>query len=597
MKKLLVLALVCALLLSAAASAAVMPYSKVYEPGTSFVLASTIAWKADNADFAAEEMRPGTAMVYLDAELKVYSEDGALIGESLGEYVEKTASTVIPALYISDEATAAALKKYLEKSGLGDVFVAADVQNAALVRDVAELLYVRGMVDFRSMETAGDLDEIIRTTNASRAKVALLPEAWADEDTVRYLQNRLLTVWVECESTMKSLLTQYANGVNGVLTEDYSAAVAALEFFSDDAPSLLRVPNIIGHRGMPSMFVENTALSTLGAFAAGADAIEIDIYLSADDELFITHDAGMERLFARADVENVENLTLAELLEIPFDEASVQEKNNTPGAKTVNGSVQMLPSQRIPTLEEIYDTFAGSGAVIDTEIKSHNPEIVSALKAMSEEKDNFGELFVITFNTEILDEMAKTWPEMSVGALGSQSNKKTKGQPEYVNFDKIIEKKGVEKALEMLYAQIDPWNATFNPNRGFSYELAVAGRHRGLTVWPWTYNDPAPFAEAYLNGLYGLTTNFAWWATDFVRDIRAEDAVIEVGGTLIPPVVIRQSGERAIDAEPELIVAEGSLEEKGEALCIYRLKQELTIEGQSYGSYYLYSNPFTVTVE
>lgn len=597
MKKLLVLALVCALLLSAAASAAVLPYAKVYEPGTSFVLASTIAWKADNADFAAEEMRPGTAMVYLDAELKVYSEDGALIGESLGEYVEKTASTVIPALYISDEATAAALKKYLEKSGLGDVFVAADVQNAALVRDVAELLYVRGMVDFRSMETAGDLDEIIRTTNASRAKVALLPEAWADEDTVRYLQSRLLTVWVECESTMKSLLTQYANGVNGVLTEDYSAAVAALEFFSDDAPSLLRVPNIIGHRGMPSMFVENTALSTLGAFAAGADAIEIDIYLSADDELFITHDAGMERLFARADVENVEKLTLAELQEIPFDEASVQEKNNTPGAKTVNGSVQMLPSQRIPTLEEIYDTFAGSGAVIDTEIKSHNPEIVSALKAMSEEKDNFGELFVITFNTEILDEMAKTWPEMSVGALGSQSNKKTKGQPEYVNFDKIIEKKGVEKALEMLYAQIDPWNATFNPNRGFSYELAVAGRHRGLTVWPWTYNDPAPFAEAYLNGLYGLTTNFAWWATDFVRDIRAEDAVIEVGGTLIPPVVIRQSGERAIDAEPELIVAEGSLEEKGEALCIYRLKQELTIEGQSYGSYYLYSNPFTVTVE
>jgi hypothetical protein len=88
MKKLLVLALVCALLLSATASAAVMPYSKVYEPGTSFVLASTIASKADNADFAAEEMRPGTAMVYLDAELKVYSEDGALseITEYLPEH-------------------------------------------------------------------------------------------------------------------------------------------------------------------------------------------------------------------------------------------------------------------------------------------------------------------------------------------------------------------------------------------------------------------------------------------------------------------------------------------------------------------------------
>lgn len=597
MKKLLAFALVIALLLSSAASAAVLPYAAVYEPETSFVLASTIAWKADNADFAAEKVRPGTAMVHLDAELKVYSEDGNRICESLGEYVEKTAGTVIPALYISDEAAAAALKEYLEKSGLGDVFVAADYRNAALVREVAELLHVRGMVDFRSMETAGDLNEIIRTTNGNRAKVALLPEAWADEDTVRYLQSRLLTVWVECGSTMKSLLTQYTNGVNGILTDDYTAAVEALEFFDDDAPSLLRVPNIIGHRGMPSMFVENTEISAYGAFAAGADAIEIDIYLSADGELFITHDAGMERLFARADVDNVEKLTLAELLEIPFDEASVQENNNTPASKTVNGSVQMLPSQRIPTLEEIYDAFADSGAVIDTEIKSHNPGIVSALKAMSEEKDNFGELFVITFNTEILDEMAKTWPEMSVGALGSQSSKKTKGQPEYVNFDKIIQKKGVEKALEMLYEQLDPWNATFNPNRGFSYELAVAGRHRGLTVWPWTYNDPAPFAGAYLDGLYGLTTNFAWWATDFVRDIRAKDAEIEIGGVLVPPVITRQSGERVTDAKPKMIVIEGSLEEKGEALCIYRLKQEMTIEGEYYGDYYLYSNPFTVTVK
>ena len=47
----------------------------------------------------------------------------------------------------------------------------------------------------------------------------------------------------------------------------------------------------------------------------------------------------------------------------------------------------------------------------------------------------------------------------------------------------------------------------------------------------------------------------------------------------------------------ELIAIEGSLESVGEALAIYRLKQELVIDGTSYGSYYLYSNPFTVTVE
>ena len=152
--------------------------------------------------------------------------------------------------------------------------------------------------------------QIQRTTPPEPQRIffaALLPEALATEDNVHFLQDRLITVWVECECTMKSLLNQYTNGVNGVLVRDYEAAIDALGFFDDDAPSLLRVPNIIGHRGMPSMFVENTVLSVMGAYAAGADAIETDIYLSADGEIFVTHDGGMERLFNRPDIENVEH--------------------------------------------------------------------------------------------------------------------------------------------------------------------------------------------------------------------------------------------------------------------------------------------------
>ena len=79
----------------------------------------------------------------------------------------------------------------------------------------------------------------------------------------------------------------------------------------------------------------------------------------------------------------------------------------------------------------------------------------------------------------------------------------------------------VEECVAMLYAELDKWNATYNPASGFSYDVVSAGRHRGLTVWPWTYNDAAAFAEAYLNGIYGLTTNFAWWASDFIVDIDA----------------------------------------------------------------------------
>src|SRR5699024_12187169 len=107
-----------------------------------------------NADETALEVAgaqagPATALVYVDADLRVTDAAGKEIAPSLADYISATAGTVIPALYVSDAEAAAALKFYLIESGLGDVFVAASYENAALVKDVADLNPVRGLVDFR----------------------------------------------------------------------------------------------------------------------------------------------------------------------------------------------------------------------------------------------------------------------------------------------------------------------------------------------------------------------------------------------------------------------------------------------------------------
>ena len=604
MKKLLALLLLAAMLIPAMATAQTQPYSKVYEPETSFVLATTIAWEADATakEAAAEDVRPATALVYVDAQLNVTTATGEALG-TLSEYLAATTDTIIPALYMQDEETAAALKAYLEESELGDVFVAASYENAALVKEVAQLHPVRGLVDFRAITEVGEktLEEIVKTTNGSYAKVALISQALATEDVVKRLQAQCTTVWVETDCDAKSLLTQYTNGANGVLVKDYAAAIGQLAFFDDGAPSLLRLPLIVGHRGMPSQYIENTTLSAIGAYAAGADAIENDIYLSDDRELFILHDESMKRLFDRADVSDVEALSLAELQAIPFaleGENGVQRTNNQKAEASRYGYIDALSSQRIPTLREFFELFAGSGVMHDTEIKTDDPRSVQALRNLVTEMDNFDEVFVITFNKVILDEMAASWPEMSVGALGMEDYGDEESYlPAFAAFGEIVESEGVEKALELLYAEIDKWNATYNPNLAFTYDLAVAGRHRGLTVWPWTYNKPEQFADAYLKGVYGLTTNFAWWASDFVRDIAAQDVTIAVGGEIPSPVVTTLKDERTQADGLELIVVEGSLDTAGEALAIWRLKQELVIDGSAYGEYYLYSNPFTVTVE
>lgn len=584
----------------------ILAYTQVYEPETSFVLSSTVAWNADETalEVAGAQARPATALVYVDADLRVTDAAGKEIAPSLADYISATAGTVIPALYVSDAEAAAALKFYLIESGLGDVFVAASYENAALVKDVADLNPVRGLVDFRGIVEADEdtLDDIIATTNGSHAKVCLISQEIATEENVQYLQGRCSTVWVATSSDQVSLMTQYTNGANGVLVDDYQAALDTLAFFQDDAPSLLRPSLIVGHRGMPSEYIENTTLSAIGAYAAGADAIENDIHLTADRKIIINHDESLARLFNRPDVENLNILTLEEILSIPFvndTEKGVQAANNQNASKSRYGYIRYLPSQRMPTLREFFELFKDSGVVHDTEIKTNDPAIVVALRTLVNEYDNFGELFTISFNVNILEEMYNTWPEMSVGALGMEGYaKEGSNLPMYQPYGDLIEsgEATVEECVAMLYAELDKWNATYNPSSGFSYDVISAGRHRGLTVWPWTYNSAEGFAEAYLNGIYGLTTNFSYWASDFIVDLDAEDVAITTGESLPAPVVTTQNGQQVSVEGLEAIALEGSLDEEGQALMIYRLKQELVIDGVSYGSYYLYSNPFTVTV-
>lgn len=584
----------------------ILAYTQVYEPETSFVLSSTVAWNADETalEVAGAQARPATALVYVDADLRVTDAAGKEIAPSLADYISATAGTVIPALYVSDAEAAAALKFYLIESGLGDVFVAASYENAALVKDVADLNPVRGLVDFRGIVEADEdtLDDIIATTNGSHAKVCLISQEIATEENVQYLQGRCSTVWVATSSDQVSLLTQYTNGANGVLVDDYQAALDTLAFFQDDAPSILRPSLIVGHRGMPSEYIENTTLSAIGAYAAGADAIENDIHLTADRKIIINHDESLARLFNRPDVENLNILTLEEILSIPFvndTEKGVQAANNQNASKSRYGYIRYLPSQRMPTLREFFELFKDSGVVHDTEIKTNDPAIVVALRTLVNEYDNFGEVFTISFNVNILEEMYNSWPEMSVGALGMEGYaKEGSNLPMYQPYGDLIEsgEATVEECVAMLYAELDKWNATYNPSSGFSYDVISAGRHRGLTVWPWTYNSAEGFAEAYLNGIYGLTTNFSYWASDFIVDLDAEDVAITTGESLPAPVVTTQNGQQVSVEGLEAIALEGSLDEEGQALMIYRLKQELVIDGVSYGSYYLYSNPFTVTV-
>ncbi|MDD4081286.1 MAG: glycerophosphodiester phosphodiesterase [Eubacteriales bacterium] len=607
---LLLLALLLAGDLFPASVRASSAYTRVAEIPTSVPLPATVCWLADaNALEAAKQgIRPASAWVFLDASLRVLERSGKEIAPSLTAYLDAAAPYIIPVLQPLDEASADALHKLLAGDERKDIFVAADWENADWLNRFTALPHIRGIVDYTGMDWSSEdiLSRITARTNRAGAKVALIPGGRATRALVRALQSRLITVWASSGSDRVSLLTTLTAGVNGLVVGDYHGAVDAISFFQEDAPVLLRTPFIIGHRGMPSEYVENTLPGARGAYNAGADMIENDVWLSRDGELFINHDQTLKRLFDRGDIASGEDLTLEQLKGIPFSHegmSGVPASNNQPAAKSRYGFFPVDPSLRIPALKEYFEAFRDTDIVHFVEIKSHNPAIVPALKALSETMGTAGQLVVISFNTNILEAMKREWPELSVGALGSEGLNLGDGRPGFLDYGSIIRFQSAEAALERLFAVLQPYNATYNPKSNFTYELARAGRHRGLTVWPWTYNEPQAFAKAWLGGVNGLTTNFAWWASDLVTEVAGEDERLPVGAALSPPTLITQKGAAAPAGDCNAIaisgdaVKDGIAVKAGEAVLLWRVRQRLLIGGKNFGAYYLYSQPFQVWVE
>ena len=582
-----------------------IPYTKVYEPDTSWAMAATVAWRADGtaAETAAAERRPATAFVRLDRELKVYDRDGGLLSESIAEYVDATTAGMIPAFIIEDEETAAALKQWLPAYGLQDCFVVSGPENAELVKDVADLPHVRGMLDYSAVSapTHEDLTEMVAAVNGAHGKVILLSAEAATRENIRLLQSLASTVWVRTETDMKSLVTLYAFGVNGVLVDDYEAAIRAEEFFQDDAPTLLRLPLIIGHRGDPSSYVENTLDSARGAFEEGADSVENDIQLSADGELFILHDDTPRRLLGITDLKEdgadirAESLTLAELRAHPFLWDSIIEDNEVSAENSRYGKLYGQEEQKeytVPTLREYLEEFKGTGLVHDTELKSYDPAILPVLKALVDEYDAWDQIFCITFNKDILDAIYADYPEISVGVLGiAMEGTWGSTMAELDAYQEITEQEGPEAALAALYRDIDRWNGTYNPSLiDYGEEMVLAGRHRGLTVWPWTYVPGEMFAHDYLSGVTGMTTDYAWDTSGYIVEIDSEDVTAPGTDEIPRPKGTTQAGDELTLEDAEPVVLERLSDT--EALMIWRYRADMVSGGEEYGGYYLYSAPF-----
>ena len=161
-----------------------------------------------------------------------------------------------------------------------------------------------------------------------------------------------------------------------------------------------QTPLVIGHRGAMGEAPENTLKSFELALKQGADGIELDVFLSKDGEVVVTHDEHLKRLTGHN--LKTRQSTLKELKNLDFGQG-----------------------EKIPTLKEVLDLFGQKFSVINIEIKSTGLFTDGIEKKVAAIISDFGlvdRVLVSSFNLLNLIRLSKISCQIPRGYLSSVEN-------------------------------------------------------------------------------------------------------------------------------------------------------------------------------
>lgn len=168
-------------------------------------------------------------------------------------------------------------------------------------------------------------------------------------------------------------------------------------------------PLIIAHRGARADAPENTLPAFQEAQNQAADGIELDVTLSADGHIIVIHDDTLER--TTTGTGDVSRLTLEQI-------------------KVADAGLPFAPEYegtRIPTLDEVLDSFGHAFTVINVELKGVNPgksvlpgDVLTCIKTHKPT----AQILISSFNPFLLRQVNRVAPRglVRIGYLTTESN-------------------------------------------------------------------------------------------------------------------------------------------------------------------------------
>jgi len=304
--------------------------------------------------------------------------------------------------------------------------------------------------------------------------------------------------------------------------------------------------DIEAHRGGRALFPENTLVSFANALTMGVDTLELDIGVTRDDAIVVSHERGLNPDLAR----NADGRYVA-APGIPFVQLRLEDVRKYDVGQLRPGSAyaaqfpeqRAMPGTPIPTLREVIDLVRKSGdrhvrLNIETKIDPTHPEespdpqrfVTLLLDLLAAEKFS-DRVMVQSFDWRTLLLVEKLAPAIPTVYLTLQ-----RGSAQTVFLDRASEWTAgfnpAEHEGSLPRTIKAAGGAIWSPYFGDVNRPLISESHRlGLQVVVWTVNRPEDMAAMIDLGVDGIISDHP----DLLRKVAGEKGIAVPKGSPVTP--------------------------------------------------------------
>ena len=280
--------------------------------------------------------------------------------------------------------------------------------------------------------------------------------------------------------------------------------------------------DIEAHRGGRALFPENTLQSFAGALSMGVDTLELDMGVTKDDVIIVSHERWLNPDLAQDAAGRYVAPPGKPYVDLTLSEVKLYDVGRIrPGsAYAANFPEQKpVPGTRIPTLAEVFALVrkSGNGAVrlnIETKIDPYHPEnspdperFVTLLLALLDKEGFTERVMVQSFDWRTLQLVQKRAPKIPTVYLTEQSGFGAnvwldRRSPWTAGFDPVSHGGTVPAAVKAAGGAI--WSPLY---RDVDRNLVEEAHRLGLQVVVWTVNQPEDMERMIDLGVDGIISD------------------------------------------------------------------------------------------